>query len=135
MCQVSVRASLSVWHQRQSIQHLCSALQRVNRPLQFPDPRVLLRNRVNYGLLDAAGPGVFMEEMMSQSHRPPRLVVTWAILIPLLLITTFVFSPGVLVSVLIAAAISPVVHSGVARFYGNNRGKRRDFASRIYGGG
>ncbi len=71
---------------------------------------------------------------MIDSRTFHRLAVTWAVLAPLLLIITFLISPGLLVSVFAAAAISPVVHSVVGLFYREQRLKRGDFASRIYGG-
>ena len=70
---------------------------------------------------------------MVDSQRPPRLVVTWAVLIPLLLVIVFVFSPGQIVSVFAAAVISPVVHSVVGAVYGKKRSKTGLSSNRIFG--
>lgn len=71
---------------------------------------------------------------MGGSQKPPRLVVTWAVLIPLLLVITFVLSPGLIVSVFAAAIISPVVHSAVGGFYRKRQLSRGRTASRLFGG-
>ena len=70
---------------------------------------------------------------MGSSQKPPKIVVTWAVLIPLLLIITFLLSPGVIVSVFAAAIVSAIVHSAVGFFYGNGKSSNRDFASWLMG--
>lgn len=72
---------------------------------------------------------------MSDFRMPPRLVVTWAVLIPLLLVITFVLSPGLIVSVFAAAVLSPIVHSAVSVFYRGKQVRRGSTASRLFGGG
>lgn len=71
---------------------------------------------------------------MSDSRIPPRLAVTWAVLIPLLLLITFVLSPGLIISVFAAAILSPIVHSGIGVFYTKKRISRGSSASRMFGG-
>jgi hypothetical protein len=70
---------------------------------------------------------------MRQSQKPPRLIVTWVVLLPVLLVITFVLSPPVIISVLAAAAISPIVHSSVGAFYKKKLPARSTTASRLWG--
>lgn len=70
---------------------------------------------------------------MNMSRTVHRLAVTWGVMIPLLLVITFVISPGTLISVIAAAAISPLVHSAVGLFYRDRPIRRGDYASRIFG--
>lgn len=71
---------------------------------------------------------------MSDSRMPPRLVITWAVLIPLLLVITFVLSPGLIISVFAAAVLSPIVHSAVGAIYPGKQVRRGSTASRLFGG-
>ena len=71
---------------------------------------------------------------MGSSRTLRRLAITWAVLLPVLLVVTFIFSPGVLFSVIAAAVISPMVHSAVGLFYRDSSVKGPDYASQIFGG-
>jgi hypothetical protein len=57
---------------------------------------------------------------MMNGQRPSRLIVTWSVLIPALLVIALVLSPGTIFGMFIAAAISPVVHAIVRLFYPGN---------------
>lgn len=72
---------------------------------------------------------------MGESNKPPRLVVTWAVLIPVLLVIMFVLSPGLVISVFAAAILSPMVHSAVGLFYRKKQLGSGSSYGRLIGGG
>ena len=71
---------------------------------------------------------------MNLSGISRRLLVTWAVLLPMLLVIALVFSPGTLVAMVIAAAISPVVHWIVRVAYSERLEAHGTTSRRIFGG-
>ncbi len=69
---------------------------------------------------------------MTKSQRPSRLIVTWAVLAPVLLIVALVFSPGPILGMFIAAAIGPAIHTAVKFFYPSQGIEDGDVAARLF---
>ena len=71
---------------------------------------------------------------MNSSGIPRLLLVTWAVLLPLLLVIALIFSPSTFVAMVVAAAISPAVHWIVRVAYFERFEVRGTASSQIIGG-